>query len=149
MLSKPPMQLFERAKARFGLEVEVFDATLTATYPPAETPLKRSIEQSPALRQALSDCLGTGVPGQAVVDGVSYRITRVRRGSGNRRSSAMVAATHCRTADLRLASLWDEVVAAILQTEAEVADSLTAQSDLSRRLLAMLRFLRNLAERDH
>ena len=73
--------LFERAKARFGHEVEVFDSTLTQNYPLVETPLGRSAEQSAALRQAFGDCLATGVPGQAIVDGAPYRLTRVRRAS--------------------------------------------------------------------
>jgi len=148
MLSNSAIQLFERAQARFGLDVEVFDGNLAPIYPQVETPFRRALDQSAAMRQALADCLATGVPGQATVEGVSYRLMRVRRVPGNPRGIAMVCATHSRNADPRLVGLWDEVVAAVLQTEAEVAQTISAKSDQSRRSLAMLRFLRSLADRD-
>jgi hypothetical protein len=148
MLSKSSMQLFERAQARFGLDVEVFDGNLAPMYPQVETPFRRALDQSGPLRQALADCLATGAPGQAAVEGVSYRLLRVRRASGNPRGVAMVFATHSRNGDPRLAGLWDEVAAAVLQTEADVAQTVSAKSDQSRRSLAMLRFLRSLADRD-
>ena len=41
-------QLLERARTRFGLEVEVLDATLQHVYPDSATALSRMIEASPA-----------------------------------------------------------------------------------------------------
>ena len=53
MLSSSLSQLLERARTRFGLEVEVLDATLQHVYPASTTALGRMIEESPIVRQSL------------------------------------------------------------------------------------------------
>src|SRR4029453_18884884 len=53
MLSSSLSQLLERARTRFGLEVEVLDATLQHVYPSSTTALGRMIEESPVVRQSL------------------------------------------------------------------------------------------------
>jgi GGDEF domain-containing protein len=146
MALKSPIHLFERAKARFGLDVEVFDERSTCLYPGGETPLCRLVEHSASLRQAFAECLATGAPGQATADGVSYRLVRVARGSGNGHLSGMVAAIDSGNADPRLAELWAEVVTGMVQTVSELADTTSAQKDQSRRQVAMLRFLRTLGD---
>ena len=51
MLSSSLSHLLERARARFGLEVEVFDSTLRHVYPESATALARMIAESPGVRQ--------------------------------------------------------------------------------------------------
>jgi hypothetical protein len=57
MLSTALSQLFERARTRFGLEVEILDAELQRVYPDAGSDLGRLIAESPSVRSALLDAL--------------------------------------------------------------------------------------------
>ena len=71
MLSPALSQLLERARTRFGLEVEVMDATLKHVYPDGTTALARLIEGSPDLRQSLLGALAGGRPEQVDEAGVN------------------------------------------------------------------------------
>ena len=91
MLSSSLSQLLERARTRFGLEVEVLDATLQHVYPESTTALTRMIEESPVVRQSLLNALADGRPEQLADDGVHYHVFPLRRAAKVRQASALVA----------------------------------------------------------
>src|SRR4051812_24889011 len=91
MLSSSLSQLLERARTRFGLEVEVLDSTLQHVYPASTTALGRMIEELPAVRQSLLDALADGRPEQLDDAGVQYQVFPLRRTARVRQASALVA----------------------------------------------------------
>jgi len=150
MLSSSLAQLFERARTRFGLEVEVLDATLQHVYPESTTALTRMIEESPGIRQALLNALADGRPEQLKDDGVHYQVFPLRRAARVRQSSALVAV---RRTDRKIESAeddraWPELARAIVEADFAASEALTDERQHSRRLLATLRFLRHLVETD-
>ena len=62
MVSPALSQLLERARARFGLDVEVLDAGLKCVYPEGGSDLGRMIQDSPSIRRALLDALAGARP---------------------------------------------------------------------------------------
>jgi len=91
MLSPALSELLERARTRFGLEVEVMDASLRHVYPDGTTALARVIEGSADIRESLLGALAGGRP-QTVDDaGVNYQVFPLRRAAKVRQSSALVA----------------------------------------------------------
>src|SRR5437764_13651525 len=89
MLSSSLSQLLERARTRFGLEVEVMDATLRHVYPDGTTALGRMIEGSADVRQSLLGALAGGRPETLDDAGVNYQVFPLRRAATVRRSSAL------------------------------------------------------------
>ena len=150
MLSSSLSQLLERARTRFGLEVEVLDATLQHVYPDSSTDLGRMIEGSPVIRQSLLDALADGRPEHLDDAGVQYQVFPLRRPATRRQASALVAV---RRTDRDVESpdddkAWPELARAIVEADFAAADALTDERQHSRRLLATLRFLRHLVETD-
>ena len=150
MLSTSLSQLLERARTRFGLEVEVLDAGLQHVYPDSTTALARLIEESPAVRQALLDALADGRPEQ--LDGAEgqYQVFPLRRPAKLRQASALVAVRRSeRTSSASdEEKAWPELARAIVEADFAAADALTDERQQSRRLLATLRFLKHLVETD-
>jgi hypothetical protein len=150
MLSSSLSQLFERARTRFGLEVEVLDSTLQHVYPESTTALTRMIEESPVIRQSLLNALADGRPEQLTDDGVHYHVFPLRRATKVRQASALVAV---RRTDRKIESpeddrAWPELARAIVEADFAASEALTDERQQSRRLLATLRFLRHLVETD-
>jgi GGDEF domain-containing protein len=149
MLSTSLSQLLERARTRFGLEVEVLDSGLQHVYPSSSTALARLIEESPAVRQSLLDALADGRPEQ--LDGVEghYQVFPLRRPARLRQASALVAVRRSeRGTATEDEKAWPELARAIVEADFAAADALTDERQHSRRLLATLRFLRHLVETD-
>ena len=150
MLSTSLSQLLERARTRFGLEVEVIDSTLQHVYPDATTALARLIEESPVVRQSLLEALADGRPEQLDEAGVQYQVFPLRRAARVRQASALVAVRRTER-DIESADeekAWPELARAIVEADFAAADALTDERQNSRRLLATLRFLRHLVETD-
>ena len=150
MLSTSLSQLFERARTRFGLEVEVLDATLQHVYPESTTALTRMIEESPGIRQSLLNALADGRPEQLKDDEAHYHVFPLRRAAKVRQASALVAV---RRTDRKVESgdddrAWPELARAIVEADFAASEALTDERQQSRRLLATLRFLRHLVETD-
>jgi GGDEF domain-containing protein len=150
MLSSSLSELLERARTRFGLEVEVLDATLQHVYPDSTTPLTRMIEQSPVVRQSLLNALADGRPEQLTDDDVHYQVFPLRRAAKLRQASALVAV---RRPERKIESVeddraWPELARAIVEADFAASEALTDERQQSRRLLATLRFLRHLVETD-
>jgi hypothetical protein len=149
MLSTSLSQLLERARTRFGLEVEVLDSGLQHVYPASNTALARLIEESPAVRQSLLDALADGRPEQLEGADGQYQVFPLRRPARLRQATALVAV---RRSDRAAASddekAWPELARAIVEADFAAADALTDERQHSRRLLATLRFLKHLVETD-
>ena len=150
MLSSSLSQLLERARTRFGLEVEVLDATLQHVYPDSTTALGRMIEASPVVRQSLLDALADGRPEQLDDSGVQYQVFPLRRVARVRQATALVAVrrTERGVESVDDEKAWPELARAIVEADFAAADALTDERQNSRRLLATLRFLRHLVETD-
>jgi GGDEF domain-containing protein len=150
MLSPALSQLLERARTRFGLEVEVMDATLRQVYPDGATALSRTIEGSPDVRQSLLGALAGGRPGNLDDAGVQYQVFPLRRAAKLRHASALVAVRRTGrgmpVGDGEQA--WPELARSIVESDFAAADALADERQQSRRLLATLRFLRHLVQTD-
>ena len=148
MLSPSLSQLLERARTRFGLEVEVLDATLQQVYPDSTTVLTRMIEGSPVVRQSLLDALAGGRPEHLGDDSAQYVVFPLRRPARMRHASALLAVR--RTDRIAGAAdddrAWPELARAIVEADFAAADALIDERQNSRRLMATLRFLRHLVE---
>jgi hypothetical protein len=149
MLSSSLSQLLERARTRFGLEVEVLDATLQHVYPDSTTALGRMIEESPIVRKSLLDALADGRPEELDDSGVQYQVFPLRRAARVRQATALVAVRRTeRVESVDEEKAWPELARAIVEADFAAADALTDERQNSRRLLATLRFLRHLVETD-
>ncbi len=150
MLSPALSQLLERARTRFGLEVEVIDATLKHVYPDGTTALARLIEGSPDLRQSLLGALAGGRPERVDEAGANYHVFPLRRAAKVRQPSALLAVrrTDSGVADGGEAKAWPELARSMVEADFAAADALTVERQQSRRLLATLRFLSDLVETD-
>jgi hypothetical protein len=148
MLSTALSQLLERARTRFGLEVEILDATLTHVYPETTTELGRLIEDSPAVRRTLLDALAAGRPDQLDRGGLAYQVFPLRRSVRTRHTPGLLAVRRSGTASPLDAEPWSELARAIVEADFAATETLNDERQRSRRLLATLRFLRHLVETD-
>src|SRR5690349_22147811 len=147
MLSTALSQLLERARTRFGLEVEILDATLAHVYPDSATELTRLIEESPSVRRSLLDALAAGRPEQVDKSGLTYQVFPLRRSPRTRHVPGLLAVRRPVGAPAD-AEPWSELARAIVEADFQAAETLNDERQHSRRLLATLRFLRHLAETD-
>ena len=147
MLSTALSQLLERARTRFGLEVEILDATLTHVYPETATELGRLIEDSPAVRRTLLDTLAAGRPDQLDRAGLVYQVFPLRRSSRTRHTPGLLAVRRPSGGTSPVdAEPWSELARAIVEADFAASETLNDERQRSRRLLATLRFLRHLVE---
>ena len=149
MLSSSLSQLFERARTRFGLEVEVLDATLQQVYPESTTALMRLIEESPMVRQSLLNALADGRPEQVDGAGLQYQVFPLRRAARVRKASALVAVRRSERASSPADErAWPELARAMVEADFAASDALSDERQQSRRSVATLRFLRHLIQTD-
>jgi hypothetical protein len=147
MLSSALSQLLERARTRFGLEVEVLDAGLRPVYPQAGSDLSRMIEDSPALRRSLQEALAAGRPEQVDNSGLRYHVFPLRRSARTRHMSGLMAVRSGTSVGTRQdLDSWSELARAMIEADFSAAETLSQERQRSRRLLATLQFLRHLVE---
>jgi hypothetical protein len=148
MLSPALSELLERARVRFGLDVEVLDAGLNSVYPESATGLSRIIRGSAAVRQTLLDALAGGRAEWLEGDGVHYRLYPLRQ-SHKRRPAAGLLAIRRGSGDLALpldAEPWSDLTRAIVETDLAAAETLGVERERSRRLTGALRFIEHITE---
>lgn len=148
MVSTALSQLLERARTRFGLEVEILDATLAHVYPESGTELGRLIEESPAVRRTLLDALASGRPEQVDRSGLIYQVFPLRRSAKTRHTQGLLAVRRTSAGFGTDAEPWSDLARAIVEADFAAADTLNDERQRSRRVLAALRFLRHLVETD-
>jgi hypothetical protein len=148
MLSSALSQVLERARTRFGLEVEILDGELRALYPEAGTEFSRSIRTNTELRQTLREVLLVGHPKDVEEAGERYRVYPLRQSGGPTTPTGGLLAVKGSVPTVAAADAtpWSEFARAAIEADLSAGDSLREQRQHSRRLLAILRFLRYLIE---
>ena len=141
MLSPALTQLFERARTRFGVDIEILDSSLNSSYPEVETDLQRAIRDSPAIRQALLGCLTTGRVGQVVISGQRCDVVPLRRGASAQRGVALGVLRLTAGPSPTSSEFWVEFVRATVEADGETLAALSDERQRSRRLLGTMRFL--------
>jgi hypothetical protein len=147
MLSSALSQVLERAKTRFGLEVEILDAELRNLYPDGGTELSRSVRESSELRRALRDVLVVGHPRDVEDAGQRYRIYPLRQSERMGQKGGLLAVRESDAVESAgETGPWSEFARAAIEADLSAGDVLREERQRSRRLLAILRFLRYLIE---
>jgi hypothetical protein len=148
MLSSALSQVLERARTRFGLEVEILDAELRNLYPDNGTELSHSVRDNPELRRTLWDVLSAGHPREIEVSGQLYRVYPLRQSDriGQKGGLLAVKGGNAGESHATESSPWSEFARAAIEADLSSGDVLREERQRSRRLLAILRFLRYLIE---
>jgi hypothetical protein len=147
MVSPALSQLLERARLRFGLEVEILDAGLNKVYPDGGTDLARIIEDSPAVRRALLDALAAGRPQHLQGSAAEYRVYPLRR-SPRRHAAGLLAVKRAASDAVHAldAEPWSDLARAIVESDLAAAETLGEERQRSRRFVGTLRFLEFVTE---
>jgi len=148
MLSSALSQVLERARTRFGLEVEILDAELRSLYPESGTELGRIVRDSADLRRTLKDVLQGGHPRDIHEADRRYRVYPLRHSErvGHKGGLLAVRAQDSDDAAAVEAGPWSDFARAAIEADLSATDTLREERQSSRRLLAILRFLRYLLE---
>jgi hypothetical protein len=148
MLSSALSQVLERARTRFGLEVEILNGELRHLFPEGGTELGRSIRESPELRRVLRDVLVVGHPRDIEGAGQRYRVYPLRQSDRIGQKGGLLAVRETDAGELSggEAGPWSEFARAAIEADLSAGDVLREERHRSRRLLAILRFLRYLIE---
>jgi hypothetical protein len=140
MVSPALSQLLERARVRFGLEVEILDSRLKNLYPEGGTDLSRIIQDSPTVRRTLLDAIAAGRPQRIEGNGLQYRLYPLPTSPSRHATSGLLAVRrgHVDAAD---AEPWSDLARAIVEADFAAEDTLGEERLRSRRLVGALRFL--------
>ena len=135
MLSSALSQLLERARTRFGLEVDVFDSSLRSLYPEAGSELSRMIDASPAMRRALHDVMMGGRSQQVGEGDRRYRLFPLRSGARRRAGAGVLAIRRAGAAPhVDDAEPWSELARAVVEADLAAGDLVGEERLRSRRL---------------
>ena len=148
MVSPALSQLLERARVRFGLEVEILDAGLNNVYPDGGTDLSRIIKDSPAVRRTLLDAIAGGRPERLEGAGSHYRVYPLKRSATRRQVAGLLAIrrSHSDVSQALDAEPWSDLARAIVEADLASVDLLGEERQRSRRLSGALRFLEYVGE---
>lgn len=145
MLPKFLTHVFERARTRLGLEVYVLDGALTPLYAEPDGDVLAAVADDPRLREALLASLGTGRPARVQMFGSEFDAVPVRLVAGQR-GVALVGLAGEFAQRRRLVEFSVELIKGVFESNAATVESLDKDRSRSRRLIAMLRFLRHIVE---
>ena len=148
MVSPALSQLLERARARFGLDVEVLDAGLKCVYPEGGSDLDRMIQDSPSVRRALLDALAGARPERLDGDGISYQFYPLRHSPKRRQAAGLLAIRRSGSDGSPAvdAEPWSEIARAVVETDLAASETLGAERQRSRRLSGAFRFAEFITE---
>jgi hypothetical protein len=140
--------VLERARTRFGLEVEILNGELRHLFPEGGTELGRSIRESPELRRVLRDVLVVGHARDIEGGGQRYRVYPLRQSDRIGQKGGLLAVRETDAGELSggESGPWSEFARAAIEADLSAGDVLREERHRSRRLLAILRFLRYLIE---
>jgi hypothetical protein len=142
MLSQTLSQLLERARARFGLEVEILDMGLRSVYPEGSAEFGQLAAGSPGLRRTLLDAMLAGRPQDVQQSGQSYRVYPLRQSVKRRQAAGLMAIKRPPARALpQDVEPWSELALAIVEADLVSADLLREERQRSRQYLGVLRFL--------
>jgi hypothetical protein len=148
MLSSALSQVLERARTRFGLEVEILDGELRNLYPEGGTEFGRLIRENAELRHRLKEVLLVGHPAEVDEEGQRYRVYPLRQSDriGQKGGLLAVKASVAAETPSGESAPWSEFAREAIEADLSAGDVLRDERQRSRRLLAILRFLRYLIE---
>src|SRR5512145_2395022 len=138
MVSSGLRQVLERARVRFGVEMEILDANLRGVYPDGRTDLTRAIDESPTVRDALSRILVSGRPERLQEDVADYAFYPLGQSLRRRRSSGLLAIRRPDRAQALTGDPWSDLARAIIETDLAAAQTIGEERARSRRLLGVL-----------
>lgn len=142
MLSSSLSDLLEQAHVRFGLEVCLLSRDFEVLFPATPSELTRAVTSSSAVQREIQQAQTTGRLHEFTHEGVAYRVYPLKHASRASGSALVVRSAERGAED---SSGWF-VLRSIVEADLSAAESLAEQRQHSRRLLAMLRFLRFLAD---
>ena len=148
MVSSALSEWLERARVRFGLEVEVLDSGLRSLYPDSTSELAQIIEDSPAVRRMLLDALAGGRAERLDSDGAHYRFYPLRQASKRKQATGLLAIRRSNgdVDDGQDAEPWSELARAIVETDLDSSEMLADERSRSRRLAGTFRFIEFVTE---
>lgn len=146
MLSPALSQVLDRARARSGLDVEIFDGELRTVYPESATELGRVVREDPDLRGSLRETVLMGHSREFDVGGRRVRVSPLRSSRVADRGGLLAISGNASADALTEGAAWYEFVKAAVEADVATADALRDERQSSRRSLAILRFLRYLLE---
>ena len=148
MVSPALSEWLERARVRFGLEVEVLDAGLRSLYPDSTSELAQIIEDSPAVRRTLLDALAGGRAERLESDGAHYRFYPLRQASKRKQATGLLAIRRRNgdVDDAPDAEPWSELARAIVETDLDSSEMLAGERSRSRQLAGTFRFIEFVTE---
>lgn len=145
MLPKLLTHVFERARLRLGLEVYVLDSTLTPIYPGGESDAVTGLVDNDVAIEALRAAMDTDAPTRVRMSGTEFEAVPLRLGPGQR-GIALAGLLGERGPRRALLEFCAETIGIVAESNAGTVDSLDHERARSRRLVAMLRFLRHIVE---
>jgi hypothetical protein len=144
MVSPTLTQLLERARTRFGVEVEILDAGLRTVYPEGGSDLSRCASDSEGVRDKLMEALTAGRPQRIEGLGSDYRVYRLPQSAKRRGSNGLMAIRKgvggLETPDTES---WSDLARAMVEADLAALDSLSDEKQNSRRLNGALRFVQH------
>ena len=146
MLSPGLSQVLERARTRYALDVEILDGELRSVYPDTGTELGRAVRDTPELRGSLRDTVLMGNSRELDIAGRRFRVSPLRCSRMGDRGGLLAISGDATSGPLPDSAPWYEFVKAAVEADVSTADALRDERQGSRRLLAILRFLRYLLE---
>jgi hypothetical protein len=128
--------------------VEILDAELRNLYPDSGTELSHSVRENPELRRTLRDVLNVGHPREIEASGQLYRVYPLRQSDriGQKGGLLAVKGGNAGESPATESGPWSEFARAAIEADLSSGDVLREERQRSRRLLAILRFLRYLIE---
>jgi hypothetical protein len=146
MLSPGLSQVLERARTRYALDVEILDGELRSVYPDTGTELGRAVRDTPELRGSLRDTVLMGNSRELDIAGRRFRVSPLRCSRMGDRGGLLAISGDATSGPLPDSAPWYEFVKAAVEADVSTADALRDERQGSRRLLAILRFLRYLLD---
>jgi len=150
-LSPVTEQIVERIRNRFGIGLEVLDASLNPVVPPSGGDLHRAIELSASTRRAIATAMSAGRGRSFDADGTVFLIQPLRVGRASRKVLGLLAARTIPGGAGDAAESWEptqrwvDLLRDAIESDIAAAERLRDERLQGRRMLAVLRFLAHLA----
>jgi hypothetical protein len=150
-LSPVTEQIVERIRNRFGVGLEVLDASLNPVVPSSGGDLHRAIEVSANTRRAIAAAMSAGRGRSVDAGGTVFLIQPLRVGRASRKVLGLLAARTVAGSEGEGAESWEptqrwvDLLRDAIESDIAAAERLRDERLQGRRMLAVLRFLAHLA----
>jgi hypothetical protein len=148
-LSPVTEQIVERIRNRFGVGLEVLDASLNPVVPSAGGDLHRAIEVSASTRRTIASAMTAGRGRSVEAGGMVFLIQPLRVGRASRKVLGLLAARTVSASageeSWEPTQRWVDLLRDAIESDIAAAERLRDERLQGRRMLAVLRFLAHLA----